>query len=147
MGNYDNAVEKMEKAAKLFDKNGNNTDSWQCSNQAMKVRNRYQDREDFVNYVIRVSGGSLEYPRNFESEFILENKNFVGNEITAIEEIMSVKDPETLYNLCEKYSSFNHPFVKGIIGAQFYEEFNMVKEGLKFFAHSAICGINFPKNS
>jgi len=64
-GEYDKAIEFLETAATLFLNSGNKTDTWQCNDQAKTIRNRYLNREDFIDYVIAVSGGSLDCPKKF----------------------------------------------------------------------------------
>lgn len=65
LGEYEKATNFFEEAALLFQNIGNDTDTWQCTNHAYKIKNRYKNRDGFINYVKVVSGGSLEYPKNF----------------------------------------------------------------------------------
>lgn len=64
-GEYEKAIEFLEKAATLFQNSGNKTDAWQCADQARKIRNRNQNHKLFIEYVQAVSGGYLNYPNNF----------------------------------------------------------------------------------
>ena len=64
-GEYEKAIGYLEKAAILFKNSGNNTDTWQCTDQSRTIKNRQQDRKLFIEYVKAVSGGSLDYPVNF----------------------------------------------------------------------------------
>lgn len=64
-GEYDKAIEFFEKAKILFKENGNMQESWQCGDQAKTIKNRNKNRELFIDYVNAVSGGSIDYPKNF----------------------------------------------------------------------------------
>jgi len=64
-GEYDKTLEFLETATKLFQNNGNEADAWQCNDQAKIVRNRYKNRNEFIDYVKAVSGGVLDFPKNY----------------------------------------------------------------------------------
>jgi hypothetical protein len=65
LGEYKLAIDTFRDAADLFQFSGNNGEAWQCRNHANTVKNRNEKREDFISYIQSVSGGSLNYPKNF----------------------------------------------------------------------------------
>ena len=62
MGQYEDAIEKYQLAIKHFDEQGNEGESWQCNDQIMEIKNRFNNPEQFKNWVRAVSGGSVSNP-------------------------------------------------------------------------------------
>jgi len=59
LGNYDEALEMMLTASQGFRTINNQTDAWQCNDQANTIKNRNLNKNEFSEYVNAVSGGLL----------------------------------------------------------------------------------------
>jgi hypothetical protein len=62
LGEYERAESMFRTASTMFKLNNNETESWQCGDQANTIRNRYSNARDFIDYVKAASGGSLAAP-------------------------------------------------------------------------------------
>lgn len=66
LGEYDEATTMMEVASALFQEIGNTADAWQCGIQANTIQSRFSNEPEFIGYVRAASGGSVDYPKNYD---------------------------------------------------------------------------------
>ena len=59
LGQYDEAIAKYYMAIKLFDEEGDESESWQCNDQIKEIKNRFSNPTKFRQWVSAISGGSI----------------------------------------------------------------------------------------